>query len=163
MRAGLQAPLAPLTAWLLPLFLFLPGLETDMRQLSTESLLGALLVIATAILSKLVVIAFAPCLRQTWRTAAILNVMLSCRGLNVLMINYKAASIGVFPDATQGALVLMALFSTAMTGPTVKCLAHDGSHTPRPSSPRFRSVEMENEDYEEDAQAEAEALVEEGA
>ena len=51
-----------------------------------------------------------------------LNSLLNCRGLLVLVVNLKADELGLFGEGVKSALVIMAIVSTAMTGPLVHAL-----------------------------------------
>ena len=132
LRARLKEPFKLLNSWLLlPVFFVVSGLATNLRLVTAEMLPGILLVVVSAIGSKLVVTFFAPWIRQRWVTAIQLNCLLNCRGLLVLVINLQADSLGLFGKGTSAALVIMALVSTAMTGPLVrKLVAIDTNRDP---------------------------------
>ena len=124
---------------LLPVFFVVSGLATDLRLTTPAMLPGMLLVLAAAISSKLLVaLLAAPLARLPLRTAGVLCALLNCRGLLVLVINLKADELGLFGDGTKGALVIMAIVSTAMTGPLVRKLASPE----KPTAPTAPSSEL---------------------
>lgn len=109
---------------LLPVFLAYSGLNTDLGVLDAGSfaVLAALTVVA--ILSRLMG-AYAGgrmgglATGEAWTVAAVLN----CRGLLVLVVGLAAVDAGVFTAELQVGSVVVALVTTAMTGPLVARVA----------------------------------------
>jgi Kef-type K+ transport system membrane component KefB len=115
------------TVVLLPLFFAVVGLSTSVGLLGPHPshwlLLGAVVVVATV--TKLVGAATGAWLGG-WqsRDALVIGALMNCRGVTELIV----ASIGLQAGLINGlgftVLVLMALFTTAITGPMVKLFGH---------------------------------------
>ncbi|MEX0797461.1 MAG: cation:proton antiporter [Acidimicrobiia bacterium] len=105
-------------AVLLPIFLAVSGLATDFRQLTAEAIPGLLLLVVAGIASKWIggaVMARAGGL--TWPEGNVIGVLMSCRGLLVLVVALVGLRAGIITPVMQLGAVLMALITTAMTGP----------------------------------------------
>lgn len=103
---------------LLPLFLAVSGLATDFRQLTADAIPGLLVLVAAAIASKWIggaVMARAGGL--TWSEGNVIGVLMNCRGLMVLVVALVGLRAGIITPVMQLGAVLMALVTTAMTGP----------------------------------------------
>jgi Kef-type K+ transport system membrane component KefB len=106
------------SAVLLPIFLAISGLATDFRALSVAALGGLLLLLAAAIVSKWVGGAvFARFGGIGWAEGNVIGVMMNCRGLLVLVVALVGIDDGVITPVLQLGAVLIALVTTAMTGP----------------------------------------------
>jgi Kef-type K+ transport system membrane component KefB len=118
---GLQSGLTDVTiSVLLPVFLAVSGLNTNFRRLGWDWAAGLTLFIVVAIVAK-------------WgggyasgrigglnhADSNVLGVLMNCRGLLVLVVALAAKEAGVITDQMQVGAVLMALITTAMTGPLV--------------------------------------------
>jgi Kef-type K+ transport system membrane component KefB len=117
--ADMSNRLAELTATiLLPIFLAFSGLVTDFTKLSAAALGGIVLFLVAGIAGKWVggtVLARAGGL--SWAEGNVLGVLMNCRGLLVLVVALEGFQAGVITGVAQVAAVLMALITTAMTGP----------------------------------------------
>jgi Kef-type K+ transport system membrane component KefB len=117
--ADMGARLAEFTGTiLLPIFLAFSGLVTDFTSLSMAALGGIVLFLVAGIVSKWVggaVLARAGGL--SWAESNVLGVLMNCRGLLVLVVALEGVQAGVITGVAQLAAVLMALITTAMTGP----------------------------------------------
>ena len=103
---------------LLPIFLAFSGLNTDFTTLGTAYIGGILLFLAAAILAKWVGGAvFARLGGLSWAEGNVLGILMNCRGLLVLVVALIGLNAGVISPQFQAAGVLMALVTTAMTGP----------------------------------------------
>jgi Kef-type K+ transport system membrane component KefB len=118
---ALQEPLETLSVFLLPFFFASTGLRTDIGLLGSASAwIMCLALIAVATIGKLG--ASAVTARITglgWRDALILGALMNTRGLMELVALNVGLELGVISREIFTALVLMALATTAMTGPLV--------------------------------------------
>ncbi len=105
-------------AILLPIFLAVSGLATDFRQLTGDAIPGLLILVMAGIASKWIggaVMARAGGL--TWPEGNVIGVLMNCRGLLVLVVALVGLRAGIITPVMQLGAVLMALITTAMTGP----------------------------------------------
>jgi Kef-type K+ transport system membrane component KefB len=103
---------------LLPIFLAFSGLRTDFTTLGWAWLPGIALFLVAGIVAKWgggLLAARAGGL--TWAEGNVLGVLMNCRGLLVLVVALVAADQGIITPQMQVGGVLMALVTTAMTGP----------------------------------------------
>ena len=113
------------TVLMLPLFFAFSGLRTDLTAIGTDPTLwlwcGVLLVAAVA--GKLGGSAIAArAVGEGWRRSLQLGALMNCRGLTELIVLNIGLELGVLSTATFTMLVVMALVTTAMTGPLVRWL-----------------------------------------
>lgn len=104
--------------FLLPIFLASSGLVTDFTSLGPDVMPGLALFLVVAVLSKWVVgagVAVAVGLPRPEANA--LGVLMNCRGLLVLVVGLAALDTGAITPQMQVGSVLVALVTTAMTGP----------------------------------------------
>ncbi|MFF1325783.1 cation:proton antiporter [Streptomyces chartreusis] len=116
-----------LTSWmLLPSFFMAVGLST--RLGAVDGAIGwlvCLAVLAAAAASKFVAtVVPARLLRFSWRESAQLGAMMNCRGLTELIILNTGLAAGLLSPALFAMLVVMALATTAMTGPLLRRMDH---------------------------------------
>lgn len=110
---------------LLPIFLAFSGLQTDFTTLGATHVLGLVAVLVAAVVSKWGAGAlFGRGGGLTWADANVLGVLMNCRGLLVLVVGLVAVQRGVFAPSLQVAGVVVALVTTAMTGPLFDRFAH---------------------------------------
>lgn len=103
---------------LLPIFLAFSGLNTDFTKLGTSFVAGLLLFLFAGIVGKWAGGAVSARLGGlSWAEGNLLGVLMNCRGLLVLVVALIALNEGVISPALQTGGVLMALVTTAMTGP----------------------------------------------
>ncbi|MGA1074698.1 MAG: cation:proton antiporter, partial [Ilumatobacteraceae bacterium] len=106
------------TAVLLPVFLAVSGLATDLTTLGFAWLPGLALLLVAAVLSKwLVGAAVARLVGLGTRDANALGILLNCRGLLVLVVGVIGLEEGIITPQLQVGSVLVALVTTAMTSP----------------------------------------------
>jgi len=106
------------TAVLLPVFLANSGLATDLTTLSGGTLPGLALFLVVAVVAKLAVgVGAARAMGLPTNEARALGVLVNCRGLLVLVVGLAALEAGVITPQMQVGSVLVALVTTAMTGP----------------------------------------------
>ena len=115
----MTAELFDLTAViLLPFFLAFSGLATDFTQLSTAAIPGIIVFLVAGIVSKWGAGAiFGKLGGLSWAQGNALGILMNCRGLLVLVVGIAALQTNVITPVMHVAGVLMALVTTAMTGP----------------------------------------------
>lgn len=115
----LSQRLADLTAViLLPIFLAFSGLQTDFTKLGASYIVGIVLFLAAGIVGKWAGGAVSARIGGlSWAEGNLLGILMNCRGLLVLVAALIAFNQGVISAQLQVAGVLMALVTTAMTGP----------------------------------------------
>jgi len=106
--------------FMIPVFLAVSGLQTDLRVLSPDLIGGVLLFLAAMILGKWLVGAVAArAVGLTWREGNAIGVLMNCRGLMILVVALVGQQVGVITPAMQVVFVLGAIVTTLMTGPLV--------------------------------------------
>jgi Kef-type K+ transport system membrane component KefB len=149
--AGLAVPARSLTVervtvtasgaaeWLLlPLFFTVVGMRTDLRLLTDPAVIPLCLVIlVVAVAGKLAAGFVAGRITGlARRDAVILGVLLNCRGLTELVLLNAGRQAGVIDDRTFTVFVVMALVTTAITGPLLTRLGMG-----RPPAPVRQAIE----------------------
>ncbi|MDH4074817.1 MAG: cation:proton antiporter [Acidimicrobiia bacterium] len=132
----LAARLADITnVILLPIFLAFSGLRTDFTTLRGQHIVGLVLVLVVGILTKWAAGAAAARIGGlSWNEGLVLGALMNCRGLLVLVVGILAVDSGIFTPQMQLAGVVMALVTTAMTGPLVdRSVAAVGTPAPDPA------------------------------
>jgi Kef-type K+ transport system membrane component KefB len=103
---------------LLPIFLAFSGLNTDFTKLGISFVGGIALFLAAGIVGKWLGGALAARAGGlSWQEGNVLGILMNCRGLLVLVVALIAFQEGVISPQLQVGGVLMALVTTAMTGP----------------------------------------------
>ncbi|QYG94531.1 hypothetical protein HC251_20255 [Iamia sp. SCSIO 61187] len=103
---------------LLPVFLAFSGLNTDFTQLTVAAVPGIIVLVIAGIVGKLVGGAvFAKLGGLSWAEGTVIGVLMNCRGLLVLVAALAAVDAGAISPLLQLGGVVMALVTTAMTGP----------------------------------------------
>ncbi len=103
---------------LLPIFLAFSGLNTDFTKLGWDWLPGLALLLVAAIVGKWAGGALsARAAGLSWAEGNVLGILMNCRGLLVLVVALLAKQGGFITDQMQVGGVLIALVTTAMTGP----------------------------------------------
>lgn len=106
---------------LLPLFFVLTGLRTQIGLLNDpHAWMITGLIILTAIAGKFLGSAFAAkFMRQSWKDSLTIGVLMNTRGLMELIVLNIGYDLGVLSPEIFAMLVLMALVTTIMTGPSL--------------------------------------------
>ena len=94
------------------------GLNTDLRKIQPNLLLGLLLFLVLMVVSKWLagyVAGRAAGLEK--RDANVIGVLLNCRGLLILAVGLIGLQLGVITPQTQLVFVIGAIVTTMMTGP----------------------------------------------
>jgi K+:H+ antiporter len=122
LRRELASRLRDLTVVvLLPVFLAYSGLNTDLTTLGWSTVGGLALLLVAAVAGKWAGSAAGARLGGLGRTDAhALGVLMSCRGLLVLVVGLVAVETGVISPALQVGGVLVALVTTVMTAPLLE-------------------------------------------
>lgn len=103
---------------LLPIFLAFSGLRTDFTSLGWAWIPGILLFLAAGIIAKWGGGALsAKAGGLSWAEGNVLGILMNCRGLLVLVVALAAFDAKIITPQMQVGGVLMALVTTAMTGP----------------------------------------------
>ncbi len=103
---------------LLPIFLAFSGLNTDFTKLTVAAIPGILALLVAAVVGKLAGGAiFARLGGLTWAEGTVIGVLMNCRGLLVLVAALVAVQAGAISPLLQLGAVVVALVTTAMTGP----------------------------------------------
>jgi Kef-type K+ transport system membrane component KefB len=111
------------TALLLPLFFAYSGLRTDIGLIDSGLWLWCAAILAVAVLGKLAGSAVAArAVGETWNRSLQVGALMNCRGLTELVVLNIGLDIGVLSPTLFTMLVIMALVSTAMSGPLVTWL-----------------------------------------
>jgi Kef-type K+ transport system membrane component KefB len=107
------------TIILLPIFFALTGLRTQIGLLNEGHLwLYCVIIIVVAVIGKLAGSALtAKIVGRSWQDALSLGALMNTRGLMELIVLNIGYDLGVFGPQIFSILVLMALFTTFMTGP----------------------------------------------
>ncbi|HEY6626214.1 MAG TPA: cation:proton antiporter [Ignavibacteriaceae bacterium] len=107
--------------FLLPLFFVFTGLRTQIGLLNNPDLwIVCLIIIAVAIAGKFLGSAVAAkFVGQSWRDSLVLGALMNTRGLMELVVLNIGYDLGVLTPEVFTMLVLMALITTFMTGPSI--------------------------------------------
>lgn len=121
---------------LLPVFLAFSGLQTDFTKLGRDVLVGLAAFIVVGVVSKWGAgVLFARLGGLSWAEGNVIGVLMNCRGLLVLVVALIALNQGVISAPMQVGAVLMALITTAMTGPLIdRFVAATGSIPAAPAA-----------------------------
>jgi K+:H+ antiporter len=125
----MNSALGDLTATiLLPIFLAVSGIATDFRKLTVVAIPGLLILLVAAVTSKWTSGAAAARFSGiSWRDGNVIGILMNCRGLMVLVVAMAGVQNGVITPALQLGAVLIALLTTAMTGPLFKKFYREGA------------------------------------
>ncbi len=109
---------------LLPLFFVFTGLRTQIGLLNDSHLwITAGLIILVAVLGKFVGSAFtAKFLRMSWKDSLTIGALMNTRGLMELIVLNIGFELGVLSPEIFTMMVIMALFTTFMTGPALDAI-----------------------------------------
>jgi Kef-type K+ transport system membrane component KefB len=112
--------------FLIPIFLAVAGLQTDFRVLTWALVPGVLLFLFAMVAGKWFVGAGAGmAVGLKWRDANTIGVLMSCRGLMILVVAIAAGSFGGITPEMRVVFALGAIVTTIMTGPLVDLFVSD--------------------------------------
>jgi Kef-type K+ transport system membrane component KefB len=121
--AGLVMTLDKTSSILLPVFFVVTGLSVRVGALDVSDLWLLAVICALAIAGKLGGSALAARLvRMTWRDSLVVGVLMNTRGLTELIAINAGRQAGLIGPSLYTILVLMALITTAVTGPLLTLL-----------------------------------------
>jgi Kef-type K+ transport system membrane component KefB len=104
--------------FMIPVFLAVSGLQTDLTTLGTEHIGGILIFLLAMVVGKWVVGAAAGlAVGLNFKEANAIGVLMNCRGLMILVVALVGKQAGVITDPMQGVFVIGAIVTTLMTGP----------------------------------------------
>jgi Kef-type K+ transport system membrane component KefB len=96
------------------------GLQTDMTKLTGSAFVGLALFLVAGVVAKWGGgLLFGRLGGLSWGEGNVIGVLMNCRGLLVLVVALEGLNSGVLTPVMQVGGVLMALITTAMTGPLV--------------------------------------------
>ncbi|MFD8933883.1 cation:proton antiporter [Streptomyces sp. NPDC059578] len=115
---GVKRPFDGISLVLLPVFFIVTGLNVNIGALSGRDLLELVAIITVACAGKLIGASVPGRLAgMPWREAGTLGILMNTRGLTELIILNAGVSLGVLDGRMFTMMVVMALFTTALTGP----------------------------------------------
>jgi K+:H+ antiporter len=118
LRSAVHAPAEKITGFLLPVFFISSGLAVNVRQLGGAGLLEMLGIIAVACFGKLAGASVAARLAGlSPRDSLTVGLLMNTRGLTELIILNAGKNMGILDTRLFTMMVVMALLTTAMTGP----------------------------------------------
>lgn len=119
LHEGVKRPLDSISIVLLPVFFIVTGLNVDISALSGRGYFELASIIVVACVGKLAGAAVPGRLfgRMPWREASTLGLLMNTRGLTGFVILNVGIGLGVLDGQMFTMMVLMALVTTAMTGP----------------------------------------------
>ena len=133
-HATLAATARPVAKVLLPVYLVLPGLGVDLRMLGSGGTGMTAVIIGVASIGKVAGAYGAARLFGTARREAVkLGMLMNTRGLMELIALNIGLSVGVIDGRLYGMFLIMALVTTAATGPALRLLAWLGRDAPAAS------------------------------
>lgn len=110
----------PGTILFLPVFLAVSGLNTDFTALGVSWLPGLAVLLIVAVVAKWGAgLLFGRLGGLSWAESNVIGIVMNCRGLLVLVVGLAALQAGVITPQLQVGAVLIALVTTAMTGPLI--------------------------------------------
>jgi len=119
-RAVIDRMLQFVVVFMIPVFLAVSGLQTDLTLLEGNMIAGIALFLAAMVVGKWLVGALAGrAVGLAWNEASAIGVLMNCRGLMILVVALIGQQAGVITPPMQIAFVLGAILTTLMTGPLV--------------------------------------------
>jgi Kef-type K+ transport system membrane component KefB len=133
-----------LVVFLVPVFLAVAGIQTDMRVLEPSLIGGILLFLVAAIACKwFLAVPVGMGLGLNWRESNALGLMLNCRGLEILIVAVVGQQLGVLTNAMTAAFMIVAVVTTLMTAPlTFAFLSDEVSEEERQKTIRDASTAL---------------------
>ncbi|MCS0601374.1 cation:proton antiporter [Streptomyces sp. LP11] len=132
----LLRPLQETGGLLLPVFFTVSGMAVALDGLHSSDLLLLLVISAAAIIGKVAAGSLAArSARLPWHDSLVIGVLLNTRGLTELIVLNVGLGTGVIGPRLYAVLVVMALLTTALTGPLLTLLrphAPATDHAPAP-------------------------------
>ncbi|MFH8724397.1 cation:proton antiporter [Streptomyces termitum] len=127
----LLRPLREAGELLLPMFFAVSGMAVVLGGLRGSDLLILLVIVVAAVAGKVGAGALsARGARQSWRDALLIGVLLNTRGLTELIVLNVGLQAGIIGPRLYALLVVMALVTTAATGPLIRLLRRPARPVP---------------------------------
>ncbi len=143
LRTAVRVPLENTSVVLMPVFFIITGLGVDIGALTWTNALELAAIVAVACIGKLAgAIVPAVSLGMPWREAGVLGVLVNTRGLTELIVLNVGVQLAVLDQSMFTMMVLMALITTALTGPLVGSVRRGQSATASrvPATPRPTAI-----------------------
>jgi Kef-type K+ transport system membrane component KefB len=119
------------TILLLPVYFILAGLNVDLSRLGGSGLLELVLIMVVAITGKFGGTWLAACSQGLVpRDSAVLATLMNTRGLTELIVLNVGLQIGLLDAGLYSLMVVMAVVTTAMTGPVLRVLMRQKEAVP---------------------------------
>ncbi|MBD9733909.1 cation:proton antiporter [Streptomyces sp. H28] len=129
-------PLEHVSLFLLPLFFIVVGLSIDLRAMSVDNALEALLVVGVACAGKLAGAAVpARLFGMSWQESRTLGLLMNMRGLTELIVLNIGVGLGLLDQEIYTVMVVMALFTTCLPGLFLRRAADGSPPDPAPGPP----------------------------
>ncbi|MFJ6522506.1 cation:proton antiporter [Streptomyces filamentosus] len=136
----LLRPLQDIGGLLLPMFFAISGMAVVLDGLHASDLLILAVIVLAAVVGKVGAGALsARGARQPWRDSLLIGVLLNTRGLTELIVLNVGLQAGVIGPRLYALLVVMALLTTAATGPLIRLLRRPGTGAEPPGIPDVRT------------------------
>ncbi|MZD06079.1 cation/H(+) antiporter [Streptomyces sp. SID5785] len=139
-RASVAVPLGHAAKILLPVYFVVTGLSVDVGSLGATGFVMLALVVSVAVIGKFTGAAVGARLwGMPWREAGLFGALMNTRGLTELVILGIGRDVGLIGPQLFTVMALMALVTTAMTGPLLHrfrpaAASPVGRHVPVPDS-----------------------------
>ncbi|MFF0480115.1 cation:proton antiporter [Streptomyces sp. NPDC004435] len=131
--ARILGPFQSVGGLLLPVFFAISGMAVVLGGLHGSDLLILGVIVAAAVVGKVGAgVLAARGARQPWRDALLIGVLLNTRGLTELIVLDVGLRAGVIRPRLYALLVVMALLTTAATGPLIRVLRRPADVPPGP-------------------------------
>lgn len=139
-RAAIEPGIRTMSAVFLPAFFVVSGLKVDLTGIGRHGLLELVAIVAIAVVGKLAgTYLGARIIRLSKRDSMALAAMMNSRGLTELVILSIGLELGVVDPALYSLLVVMAVITTAMTGPLLRLSGITGTVRSVPD-PRLQEI-----------------------
>ncbi|MBF6176320.1 cation:proton antiporter [Nocardia blacklockiae] len=146
-REQVAAAVQPLGALFMPCFFVIAGLRVDLSSTDRAGVLELLVVVAAAVAGKLGgTYLSARLARIEKHTAQVLAALLNTRGLTELILLDVGLSTGIIGADLYSLLVVMALFTTALTAPLLSLLRVGSKHAAGEEHSRHEDEAIERDD-----------------
>ncbi|MEV5970899.1 cation:proton antiporter [Streptomyces sp. NPDC051921] len=127
----LLRPLLDVGGLLLPMFFAISGMAVVLGGLHASDLLILAVICVAAVVSKVAAGTLsARGARQPWRDSLLIGVLLNTRGLTELIVLNVGLQAGIIGPRLYALLVVMALLTTAATGPLIRLLRRPADALP---------------------------------
>jgi len=124
-RVSITRPIEFATKLLLPVYFVITGFNVDLSRLGTAGIVDLCLIVVLAVAGKGIgAYAGARAGGMAAERAAVMATLMNTRGLTELIALGVGLQTGLLDQQLYGAMVLMAIITTAMAGPMLTLIAH---------------------------------------